>query len=98
MRQYLRSVSFSNSPSRDDTMSHIESENNGAVRRITINRPEKKNALTAEMYEDLSDALEKAESAPEVRVMLLHGAGEAFTAGNRSEERRVGKECRSRWS
>ena len=63
-------------------MSHIESENNGAVRRITINRPEKKNALTAEMYEDLSDALEKAESAPEVRVMLLHGAGEAFTAGN----------------
>ncbi|HEY5175543.1 MAG TPA: enoyl-CoA hydratase [Terriglobales bacterium] len=63
-------------------MSDIESQSDGAVRRITINRPEKKNALTAEMYEALSDALEKAESAPEVRVMLLHGAGEAFTAGN----------------
>ena len=63
-------------------MSHIESENHGAVRRITINRPEKKNALTAEMYESLSDALEKAEAAREVRVTLLHGEGEAFTAGN----------------
>ena len=63
-------------------MSHIESESNGAVRRITINRPEKKNALTAEMYEALSEALEQAEAAREVRVMLLHGEGEAFTAGN----------------
>ncbi len=63
-------------------MSHIQSESNGAVRRITINRPEKKNALTAKMYEDLSEALEQAESAHEVRVILLHGEGEAFTAGN----------------
>lgn len=63
-------------------MSHIESDSSGAVRRITINRPEKKNALTAQMYEELSDALEQAESAPEVRALLLHGAGEAFTAGN----------------
>lgn len=63
-------------------MSHIQSESNGAVRRITINRPEKKNALTAKMYEDLSEALEQAESAKEVRVVLLHGEGEAFTAGN----------------
>lgn len=63
-------------------MSHIETETSGAVRRITINRPEKKNALTAKMYEDLAEALEQAESAAKVRVMLLHGAGEAFTAGN----------------
>jgi enoyl-CoA hydratase/carnithine racemase len=67
---------------RKDTMSHIESVSSGAVRRITINRPEKKNALTAKMYEDLSEALEQAESTAEVRVMLLHGEGEAFTAGN----------------
>jgi len=63
-------------------MSHIESHSDGAVRRITINRPEKKNALTAEMYEALAEELQHAEAAPEVRVMLLHGAGEAFTAGN----------------
>ncbi len=63
-------------------MSHIESKSNGAVRRITINRPEKKNALTAKMYEDLAEALEQAESAHDVRVILLHGEGEAFTAGN----------------
>src|ERR1035438_1156047 len=63
-------------------MSHIESQSDGAIRRITINRPEKKNALTAEMYEARVDELEKAEAAPAVRVVLLHGAGEAFTAGN----------------
>ncbi len=63
-------------------MSHIESKSDGAVRRITINRPEKKNALTAKMYEDLSEALDHAESAQEVRAILLHGEGEAFTAGN----------------
>jgi enoyl-CoA hydratase/carnithine racemase len=63
-------------------VSQIESQSHGAIRRITINRPEKKNALTAEMYELLADELDKAEAASEVRVMLLHGAGEAFTAGN----------------
>ncbi len=63
-------------------MNHIQSQSDGAVRRITINRPEKKNALTAEMYEALADELGKAEADPEVRVILLHGAGEAFTAGN----------------
>ena len=63
-------------------MSHIKIETGGAVRRITIDRPEKKNALTAKMYEALAEALEEAEATPDVRVMLLHGAGEAFTAGN----------------
>jgi enoyl-CoA hydratase/carnithine racemase len=63
-------------------MSHIKTETIGAVRRITIDRPEKKNALTAKMYETLAKALEEGECAAEVRVLLLHGAGEAFTAGN----------------
>ncbi len=63
-------------------MSHIKTETTGAVRRITIDRPEKKNALTAKMYEALAVALEQAESDKGVRVMLLHGEGEAFTAGN----------------
>ncbi len=67
-------------------MSHIESEHNGAVLRIAINRPEKKNALTADMYDALSSALEKAESDDAVRVILLHGQGEAFTAGNDLED------------
>ncbi|HEY1732355.1 MAG TPA: enoyl-CoA hydratase [Terriglobales bacterium] len=63
-------------------MSEIEVARNGAVMRIAINRPEKKNALTADMYDALSDAVEEAERDSGVRVLLLHGKGDAFTAGN----------------
>jgi enoyl-CoA hydratase/carnithine racemase len=52
------------------------------VLRVTINRPEKKNALTVAMYATLADTLRKAEAAPDVRVVLIHGNGDAFTAGN----------------
>lgn len=52
------------------------------VLRITINRPEKKNALTVAMYAALADAFRQAEADAAVRVVLLHGAGDAFTAGN----------------
>jgi enoyl-CoA hydratase/carnithine racemase len=63
-------------------MSQIEVERDGAVQRIAINRPEKKNALTAEMYSALAVAVEQAEADSAVRVLLLHGKGDAFTAGN----------------
>lgn len=63
-------------------MSLIEVERDGAVQRIAINRPEKKNALTAEMYTALAEAVEQAETDPAVRVLLLYGKGDAFTAGN----------------
>lgn len=49
---------------------------------LTIDRPAKKNALTAAMYGRLADALVAAESDPEVRVVLFQGAGDCFTAGN----------------
>lgn len=52
------------------------------VFRIEIARPEKKNALTAEMYQVLADALAGAEADPAVRVILISGAGGNFTAGN----------------
>jgi len=67
-------------------MAHIEVERNRAVLQIAINRPEKKNALTAEMYDALSDAVDHAESDPAIRVILLHGRGDAFTAGNDLED------------
>jgi enoyl-CoA hydratase/carnithine racemase len=63
-------------------MSHIEVEQSGAVLRVAINRPEKKNALTGEMYDALADAFERAETDASIRVVLLHGNGSAFTAGN----------------
>lgn len=63
-------------------MTNILTERDGAILRIGIHRPEKKNALTAAMYLGIADALAAAEADPAVRVMLLHGSEEAFTAGN----------------
>jgi len=63
-------------------MSQIEVDRDGAVLHIALNRPEKKNALTAEMYDALADAVEQSEADAGVRVLLLSGKGEAFTAGN----------------
>lgn len=52
------------------------------VARIGIDRPEKKNALTKAMYAALVEALQQAESAANVRVLLIHGSADCFTAGN----------------
>lgn len=52
------------------------------VFRIEMARPDKKNALTAEMYAVLADALAGADADPAVRVILISGAGGNFTAGN----------------
>ncbi len=54
----------------------------GGVARITINRPEARNACTFEMYEKLAHACEAANADDSVRVLILTGAGEkAFSAG-----------------
>ena len=52
------------------------------VRVIALSRPEKKNALTREMYDASSAALKAADADPTVRVVCLTGTGDAFTAGN----------------
>lgn len=54
----------------------------GGVLTVTFNRPQKKNAFTLRMYEQLVLALREADRDPEVRVILLTGAGDAFTSGN----------------
>jgi len=52
------------------------------ILRLTLARPEKKNALSMAMYSALSDALTSAESDPAVRAILFEAEGDAFTAGN----------------
>ena len=54
----------------------------GNVMLLTINRPERKNALNGEMYAALTDALERADADREVRAVVLTGSGDAFSAGN----------------
>jgi enoyl-CoA hydratase/carnithine racemase len=51
------------------------------IARITLNRPEKRNPLDPRTIGELLDALEKARKAPDVRVILITGAGSAFSAG-----------------
>ena len=63
-------------------MEQVVSERVGGVLRIEINRPEKKNALTAAMYQAMADAIKAAEADAQVRVILIHGKSDLFTAGN----------------
>ncbi|MCQ3829806.1 enoyl-CoA hydratase/isomerase family protein, partial [Microbulbifer elongatus] len=52
------------------------------VLEITINRPARKNALTQAMYSAMAELLNEAASNPQVRAVILTGAGGAFTSGN----------------
>ncbi len=63
-------------------MPDILISNDGPVRKIRLNRPEKKNALTLAMYEAMAAAIEDASSDASVRCVLLAGAPEVFCAGN----------------
>jgi len=60
----------------------ILTSKDAGILRITINRPEKKNSITAAMYQALADAFKDARFDPAVRVVLLTGSPELFTAGN----------------
>jgi enoyl-CoA hydratase len=51
------------------------------IATITFNRPDKLNALNQEMLAEFADALEQVRQNPEIRVLLLTGAGRAFIAG-----------------
>ena len=53
----------------------------GGVFTVTLNRPDKRNALSAEMIERLHEALDQADLDPDVRVVLVRGAGKDFCAG-----------------
>ncbi len=52
------------------------------VMTIRINRPEKKNALTVEMYAAMNGALRAADADDDVRVVLITGTQDVFSAGN----------------
>jgi methylglutaconyl-CoA hydratase len=60
--------------------STVQFERNAEIATITLGRPEKRNAISTQMIEDLLAALDEAESAP-VRVVILTGSGTAFCSG-----------------
>jgi enoyl-CoA hydratase/carnithine racemase len=60
----------------------IEITTDNGIATIAFARPEKKNAITAAMYSAMADGLASAAADPAVRVVLLVGSAECFTAGN----------------
>ena len=62
-------------------MDHIVYRTEAGVARIALNRPEKRNALNAELIAGLRDALARSAQDPAVRVVLITGAGKDFCAG-----------------
>jgi enoyl-CoA hydratase len=57
-------------------------EEDGAVARITLNRPERRNALSMQLSDELTTALERVRDSETVKVLVIDGAGETFCAGD----------------
>lgn len=64
----------------------IKTATAAGVARIEIARPEKKNALTVAMYQQMADAIAAAHDDGSVRAIVIHGQPEIFTAGNDLED------------
>jgi enoyl-CoA hydratase/carnithine racemase len=64
----------------------IETTLTNDVLTIAFNRPEKKNAITAAMYQTMATALVEAQKDPSVRAILIKGSATIFSAGNDLED------------
>jgi enoyl-CoA hydratase/carnithine racemase len=62
-------------------MPHLLVERDGHVMVVTMNRPERRNALSPEMMAGMAAAWDEANADPDVRVVVLTGAGGSFCAG-----------------
>jgi enoyl-CoA hydratase/carnithine racemase len=61
---------------------HVLVDTQDRVLRIRLNRPDKKNALTAAMYAAIADTFQRADADPNVRALLIAGTQDCFTSGN----------------
>ena len=67
-------------------MDEIITERSDGILRVELNRPSRKNAMTSGMYIDLADIFNDAARDASTRVVLWHGAGDSFCAGNDIED------------
>lgn len=63
-------------------MAEILQEVNGPILTLTLNRPEKQNAITREMYQTLADALREANGDFAIRAVVITTSSQHFTSGN----------------
>ena len=61
---------------------HVQVERDGPVLAITLNRPDRRNAITVAMYAALAEAIESAAGDPAIRIITARGEGQDFAAGN----------------
>ncbi|MEX2962635.1 enoyl-CoA hydratase [Microbulbifer sp. TYP-18] len=66
----------------ESTCTEILSQVTDRVLEITINRPQRKNALTMAMYSAMAELLNTAADSPEVRAVVITGSAGVFTSGN----------------
>src|SRR5580704_16834836 len=67
-------------------MNEIITERSEGILRVKLNRPKKRNAMTSSMYVTLADIFNDAAKDERTRVVLWHGAGDSFCAGNDLED------------
>jgi enoyl-CoA hydratase/carnithine racemase len=67
-------------------MNEIITQRSGSILRVQLNRPSKRNAMTSSMYVTLADVFNDAAKDERTRVVLWHGAGDSFCAGNDLED------------
>jgi enoyl-CoA hydratase/carnithine racemase len=67
-------------------MNEIVTERSGSILRVELNRPTKKNAMTSSMYVALAEIFTDAAKDEHTRIVLWHGAGDSFCAGNDIED------------
>jgi enoyl-CoA hydratase/carnithine racemase len=65
---------------------HLIVTDEEATRVITLRRPEKKNAITQDMYREMRDAINSAQDSPDIRCIVITGGNGVFTAGNDLED------------
>ena len=63
-------------------MEYILNSLDGGILKIELNRPQKRNALTLDMYTEFAELLNTAQTKPEIRVVLVSAAGDNYSAGN----------------
>src|ERR1700760_1116194 len=67
-------------------MDDIVTEHAGSILRVQLNRPTKRNAMTSAMYLALAGIFNEAANDEDTRVVVWHGAGDSFCAGNDIED------------
>src|ERR1700743_3281933 len=65
---------------------HLIVTDDKSMRVIRLRRPEKKNAITQDMYRGMSDAIDSAQNNPDIRCIIITGGSGVFTAGNDLED------------